>query len=139
MNKYKKVLDWLKEYTMEYDWIDFNVTPVQVGNMSVNSVPGIREINQFIDGTREVEMQFSIDLITKYDTGTSTINLDAIQEFNNISEWIDEQNEIGNYPDIDGVIIEEVSGLQLYPTLTIDASMKKAKYQGQYKLTYMEV
>ena len=114
------------------------MTPVMIGNVSVNSATGIRELERYLDGTRKVEMQFAIDLITKYDVEQSTINLEAIQEFQDISEWIDEQNEQGNYPDIDGVIIEEISGLQLYPTLTIDASMEKAKYQGQYKLTYME-
>lgn len=137
MNKYKKILDWLQDYNLTFKWIDFNVTPLDVGQMSVNSVSNQREIETYIDGTRLVELMFAIDLVCDYDTGTSETNLNAIQEFNDISDWIETQNEEGNFPDIDG-LVEEVVALQLAPTLTISEDMSKAKYQGQFKITYME-
>lgn len=136
MNKYKKILEWLQDYNLTYNWIDFNVTPFQKGNMAVNSVSGARELESFIDDSKIVELLFSIDLIAKYSKTTSDTNINAIEEFDNIQKWIEEQNKEGNLPDINGA--EEIVSLQLIPIMTVDSEGKLAKYQGQYKLVYME-
>lgn len=136
MNKYKKILEWLQDYNLIFKWIDFNVTPFQAGNMAVNSVSGARELETYMDDSRLVELLFSVVLIAKYGKGTSDTNVNAIEEFDNIQAWMEEQNKIGNLPEIDGA--EEVVSLQLVPIMTVDSEGKLAKYQGQYKLVYME-
>lgn len=140
VNRYEKISDWLKTYTPRFSWIYFNVTNSEPGNLSLNSVQNERELDKFIDGSRRVEFLFALDLVKEYDTGTSTINLEANKEFENISEWIEAQNKDKNFPDFgNNIIIEQVDVLETVPSVTIDTQAGMAKYQGQFKITYMEM
>ena len=108
--------------------------------MTVNSVSNGREIRSFIDGTREVEFLFAISLQKSFDSGgTSDVNLDAIQEFENIALWIEANNKSKTYPNFgDNVEIEKIEVMQTAPTVTVDQNGKIAKYLGQFKITYLE-
>ncbi len=140
VNRYEKISDWLKTYTPRFSWIYFNVTNSEPGNLSLNSVQNERELDKFIDGSRRVEFLFALDLVKEYDTGTSTINLEANKEFENISEWIEAQNKDKNFPAFgNNIIIEQVDVLETVPSVTIDTQAGMAKYQGQFKITYMEM
>lgn len=140
VNKYEKLAEWLKEYSPTYSWIYFNVTLSEVNNLTVNSVQNERELTQFINGDREVEFLFALDLVKEYDTGTSSINLEANEEFEKIADWIEEQNKVKNFPDFgSNIIIEKVEVLETVPSVTIDTQAGMAKYQGQFKITYLEV
>jgi hypothetical protein len=140
VNRYEKISDWLKTYTPRFSWIYFNVTNSEPGNLSLNSVQNERELDKFIDGSRRVEFLFALDLVKEYDTGTSTINLEANKEFENISEWIEAQNKDKNFPDFgNNIIIEQVDVLETVPSVTTDTQAGMAKYQGQFKITYMEM
>lgn len=137
MINFNKILKWLEDYPQIADWIDFNTTPFEVDNLSFNTVSTEREVETYMDGTRLVDLTFALDLICNYDTGTSNTNLGAMQKFQAISDWIEAQNQEENYPDIDGVV-EEVKALQLVPTIVVDQGLAKAKYQGQFRIRYME-
>ena len=108
--------------------------------MSVNSVGTGRLIEEFVDGTRECEFLFSISLQKKYDAGgTTNTNLEAIQEFENISKWVEEKNRDQEFPAFaDNELIEKVEVMTSAPTMTVDENNKVAKYLGQFKITYME-
>lgn len=136
-NQFKKILDWLKGYNFTYNWIDFNVTPVEAGNVSVNTVSTVREIQSYIDGSRVVDLTFAITLVCDYDTEQSEVNLDAMQDYLNMSGWIEEQNADENFPDIEGEVYHIVA-LQTVPTVVPDNDMKVAKYQGQFTIRYKE-
>ena len=139
MNKYKAITDWLMDYSLLYSWIYFNVIRGEADTLSLNSVPNERELVQYINGDREVELLFALDLVKEYDIGTSDINLEANEEFENISNWIEEQNNNGNYPDFgENIKIEEVEVLETTPSVIIDSQNNLAKYQGQYRITYIE-
>lgn len=140
VNRYEKISEWLKEYTPRFRWIYFNVTNSEADNLSLNSVQNERELDKFIDGSRRVEFLFALDLVKEYDTGTSSINLEANREFETISEWIELMNKEKHFPDFgENVIIEQVDVLETVPSVTVDTQAGMAKYQGQFKITYMEM
>ncbi len=140
VNRYEKISEWLKEYTPKFRWIYFNVTTSEADNLSLNSVQNERELDKFIDGSRRVEFLFALDLVKEYDTGTSSINLEANREFETISEWIELMNKEKHFPDFgENVIIEQVDVLETVPSVTVDTQAGMAKYQGQFKITYMEM
>lgn len=140
VNRYEKISEWLKEYTPRFRWIYFNVTNSEADNLSLNSVQNERELDKFIDGSRRVEFLFALDLVKEYDTGTSSINLEANREFETISEWIELMNKEKHFPDFgENIIIEQVDVLETVPSVTVDTQAGMAKYQGQFKITYMEM
>lgn len=140
VNRYEKISEWLKEYTPKFRWIYFNVTTSEADNLSLNSVQNERELDKFIDGSRRVEFLFALDLVKEYDTGTSSINLEANREFETISEWIELMNKEKHFPDFgENVIIEQVDVLETVPSVTVGTQAGMAKYQGQFKITYMEM
>lgn len=140
VNRYEKISEWLKDYTPRFRWIYFNVTNSEADNLSLNSVQNERELDKFIDGSRRVEFLFALDLVKEYDTGTSSINLEANREFETISEWVELMNKEKHFPDFGkNVIIEQVDVLETVPSVTVDTQAGMAKYQGQFKITYMEM
>ena len=139
MNKYKKIADWLDGYVPAYSWIFFNVSPSEPDELTLNSVQNERELQTFIDGAREVEFLFALDLAKEFDIGTSEINLNAIEEFNKISDWVETQNIAKNFPDFgDNIIVESVEVLETVPSVSVDNQNQVAKYQGQFRITYIE-
>lgn len=140
VNRYEKISEWLKEYTPRFRWIYFNVTTSEPDNLSLNSIQNERELDKFIDGSRRVEFLFALDLVKEYDTGTSSINLEANREFEMISEWVELMNKEKHFPDFgENVIIEQVDVLETVPSVTVDTQAGMAKYQGQFKIMYMEM
>lgn len=140
VNRYEKISEWLKEYTPRFRWIYFNVTNSEADNLSLNSVQNERELDKFINGSRRVEFLFALDLVKEYDTGTSSINLEANREFETISEWVELMNKEKHFPDFgENVLIEQIDVLETVPSVTVDTQAGMAKYQGQFKITYMEM
>lgn len=140
VNRYEKISEWLKEYTPKFRWIYFNVTNSEADNLSLNSVQNERELDKFINGSRRVEFLFALDLVKEYDTGTSSINLEANREFETISEWVELMNKEKHFPDFEeNVLIEQIDVLETVPSVTVDTQAGMAKYQGQFKITYMEM
>lgn len=138
MNKYLAIVNWINEYRPLNEWTYFNVVIDEPNTMTVNSVSNGRSINEFIDDTNEVEFLFAISLQKSFDSGgTSDVNLEAIQEFENIAKWVETQNKLKNFPAFDEAI-EKVEVMQTAPTVTPDSTGKVAKYLGQFKITYME-
>lgn len=138
MNLYEKISDWIIDYTPLANWIYFNSTPITVGAVSMNSVPGESILKKFIDGRTERQILFAIEMVKEYDlAGTSSINLDAFEEVTNFAEWINHQKELGNYPDFgNDNIIEDIDVVTNVPTMLLDTQNSLARYQFQVKIIY---
>lgn len=140
MNKYEELSNWLTEYQPLGDWIYFNVTNIEEGSTSLNSMSSPKYLNKFIDGSTECELNFSIDLIKSYDTGTSTTNLEAIEECHQLINWCNKQNNLGILPDFGkGFIVNQVDILDNTPELSIDPENMLAKYQILGKVNYLDL
>lgn len=140
MNIYKQVNDWLLEYTALNNWIYFNATPYVSGAVAMNSVAGDRVKKSFINGDIEKELVFAIDMVTEYDaTGTSDINLNAIDEVSHFCEWLEEQEINKNYPYFgDNCVIDKVEVLNNVPSLMVNQEQMLSKYQFQARITYTQ-
>lgn len=141
MNLYKNINDWLiSEYKPLNNWLYFNATPMNIGAVTMNSVPGDRVIKKYVDGTCKCEIIFAIDMITEYDSqGTSDINMNALDEVINFSDWLDTVN-INDAPDLGGdKELTKMEVLTNVPSILVDNTNMLAKYQFQCKITYTQL
>ncbi len=136
-NKYKLIADWLKGYTPLNKYVYFNVTPFESDNVSLNSVSGEAYLDEFIDGTHRIELLFSVNYILDYDELKSDLNLRMNEEFISLNKWVRQQDKEGNYPEFN-CSIEKVEPLTTTPTVTRDTTHNLAKYQGEFKITFIE-
>lgn len=141
MNIYEKINEWLTTtYQPLNEWLYFNATPMIVGTVAMNSVSGDRVYKRFVDGSVQRRVIFAIDMVLSYDdAGTSDVNMNAINEVNKFSEWIEEQLSLQNVPDFGkNRTIESIEVLTNVPSLLIDNTNGLAKYQFQARIEYKD-
>lgn len=141
MNIYEKINEWLATtYQPLNEWLYFNATPMIVGTVAMNSVSGDRVYKRFVDGSVQRRVIFAIDMVLSYDdAGTSDVNMNAINEVNKFSEWIEEQLSLQNVPDFGkNRTIESIEVLTNVPSLLIDNTNRLAKYQFQARIEYKD-
>lgn len=141
MNIYEKINEWLATtYQPLNEWLYFNATPMIVGTVAMNSVSGDRVYKRFVDGSVQRRVIFAIDMVLSYDdAGTSDVNMNAINEVNKFSEWIEEQLPLQNVPDFGkNRTIESIEVLTNVPSLLIDNTNRLAKYQFQARIEYKD-
>lgn len=141
MNIYEKINEWLATtYKPLNEWLYFNATPMIVGTVAMNSVSGDRVYKRFVDGSVQRRVIFAIDMVLYYDdAGTSDVNMNAINEVNKFSEWIEEQLSLQNVPDFgNNKTIESIEVLTNVPSLLIDNTNGLAKYQFQARIEYKD-
>lgn len=141
MNIYEKINEWLATtYQPLNEWLYFNATPMIVGTVAMNSVSGDRVYKRFVDGSVQRRVIFAIDMVLSYDdAGTSDVNMNAINEVNKFSEWIEEQLSLQNVPDFgNNRTIESIEVLTNVPSLLIDNTNGLAKYQFQARIEYKD-
>lgn len=141
MNIYAKIENWLKLYKPLNNWIYFNATPDIDGTVAMNSVAGDRVIKRFVDGSKQKEVLFAIDMISLYDnTGTSDINMKNLDEVDNFIEWLELQDKEKNYPTFnDYTIINKLEVLNSTPTILINTQDMLSKYQFQVRISYKDI
>ncbi len=141
MNIYEKINEWLATtYQPLNEWLYFNATPMIVGTVAMNSVSGDRVYKRFVDGSVQRRVVFAIDMVLSYDdAGTSDVNMNAINEVNKFSEWIEEQLPLQNVPNFGkNRTIESIEVLTNVPSLLIDNTNGLAKYQFQARIEYKD-
>lgn len=141
MNIYEKINEWLATtYQPLNEWLYFNATPMIVGTVAMNSVSGDRVYKRFVDGSVRRRVIFAIDMVLSYDdAGTSDVNMNAINEVNKFSEWIEEQLSLQNVPDFgNNKTIESIEVLTNVPSLLVDNTNGLAKYQFQARIEYKD-
>ena len=140
MNKYEQVTKYLADnYIPLGNWIYFNATVFEDGNTSINTIESERATKVYIDGSKEVELLFAIAMIKTYDTEMSNTNIEAISEIDNFMTWIEEQNNIENYPFLgDNITVLEINVLDLSPSLAVDTEQNLSKYQFNCNIKFLE-
>lgn len=140
MSLYNIVNEWLvNNYTPISGWLYFNATPMIIGTVAMNSVSGDKTVKKYIDGSKQNELIFAIDMVTAHDAqGTSDTNMLALQEVENFSTWLDNIKS-SNFPDFgDYKKVQKVEVLTSVPSLLINSEQMLAKYQFQARIIYID-
>lgn len=140
-NIYQKLTDYLKGCPELGNYIYFNVIPLDVDTASVNSNPASTVLNEYVDGSKEVRLLFNINIVKEYDDGgTSDLNLDAIEIFDNIIGFIEKSNNAHNFPDLgENYTVNELGATYKAPEVYITQDNPNiARYEGQFYLEYLE-
>lgn len=137
-NLFKLINEWLKQYEPIGSWLYFNSTPVELGTTSMNTLPSSQTKN-YIDGSKDVILLFTINMVKSYDEGTSDINMDALDEVCQFTDWIREQNDNLNYPVFgDNINVTKVEVLSTVPSLAINQTAQLAQYSFNARLIYKD-
>ena len=88
----------------------------------------------------EKEYGFSIIAVKPYSTDEDNLNLEAMNFAQCISDWIEQQDKLKNYPAFpDNCQIRKTEALQNMPNLTgINAKENLARYMVQCRIIYFE-
>ena len=65
--------------------------------------------------------------------------MEAMEEFENISDWIEKQNNAESFPDFGTDVISNIEVLETNPGVSVDTNENLAKYQGQYRISYLHI
>lgn len=137
LDKNKALSDYIATYPQLYGWLFFNTIQSSVGETSLMT-DSINVLDNYIDNTKRKEYLFAIMMMKPYDTGTSDNNIDVLAETQNFIKWIDEQDELKNYPDWVNCLIKEISVLSEMPILSVDQDTNVAQYMIQLRIEYVE-
>lgn len=139
MNIYDELTTWLKNCPDTDSYIFFNVIPVEIGVTALTTVPNTRSVQDFTDGSSEVTELFNINLVKEYDpSGTSDINILALDAFENVTSWIKEQNINNNLPIIDGITVNYIQPSYTVPDIYLNEDTGNVRYEGRYEINYLE-
>ena len=141
MNIYDSLTKWLSENYLtqaDTDWINFNAMKNEINNTSVMSENvGIETIN-YNDGSRRITMPFQVSMVKAYDTEQSDTNIDGMSKASEFIDWIRDQNDIANYPDLgDEVCVEELLVENEIPEFLVSTDGTLANYVVNCKIIYL--
>lgn len=138
MNYYKKIQEWIETCPYVNDYVYFNVVPMEEDTTAITSAQGINDTTKYIDGTSEKELKFNIDLVKVYDEGTSDLNVEALESFDQIDQWIEIQDAVSNYPDFNGLLITSIEPFYTTPDVYISDDDSKCRFSKEYTLKFIE-
>ena len=138
-NKNTAMLEYLRQYPGLQSFLFFNSMVDQIGNTAVQTVSGETWEKKYVRGHGIKQWDFAVVKIAQADTGTSDINADETQAVQDFMDWIDEQNETGNFPDFSPGKVLSIQNLQNMPNFAgIDNNEGTAKYMFQCRVRYYE-
>ncbi len=111
----------------------------KIDNYSLEAVPAERIVNTFVDGSKRKQKIFVFASRKTY-SQDEIDNLENYKLFDSLAEWIEEQNEDENYPDISEIEnIEEIEAIEIIDSPYVAAvSENEARYQMEIKITYIQ-
>lgn len=137
--KARKISEYLNTYPQLYNWLYFNTVTNAPGDMSMLTDSDNKIPPQYIDGSWDKEYIFAVAMVKQYDTGTSDINMEALEETENFIEWVKENNKLEIFPDFGELC--NISGMEVVdevPQLAVDGEQNIARYTVSMKINYTE-
>lgn len=116
--------------------INVEFLPQEVGTFSIEAVPEQSVIETYINGDEQRQFTFVVASRFIYSDEAKQA-IDNSGFFEDFVEWIEEQNEIGNYPILTGN--KTATGIEVTTSgylFNIASGMRDARYQVQMKLYY---
>lgn len=133
------IIDNIREFIkecplLENDKINVNYLGGDTVSYTIEQVPTNPLIKRYSDGGKQKQVLFIFASRENYDEDVLE-NMDVAKFYEEFAEWIEEQNESGNLPVLDGGMIS-----QAMETLTsgylINSEDRTARFQIQLRLVY---
>ena len=133
------IIDNIREFIkecplLENDKINVNYLGGDTVSYTIEQVPTNPLIKRYSDGGKQKQVLFIFASRENYDEDVLE-NMDVAKFYEEFAEWIEEQNESGNLPILDGGMIS-----QAMETLTsgylINSEDRTARFQIQLRLVY---
>lgn len=109
------------------------------GSYSIEETPANPVVRSFVDGSRECQFLFIFASRNFYATDASRENIDNLHLYEKLSEWIDDNNRQGIFPELgedrEAEKVEITTGGYLFG---VNDGQRCARYQIQCRLTYKE-
>ncbi len=139
IDKDRALMDWITSNVDENSRLLFNFLSENDGDMALVIAPESRS-TQNIDGSRECLYLFYLQIMCPFSQTTDDVNTESMRVLRAWQAWIDEQEDVGNYPDFGPKCsCYELENLadnpQIAMTYTED---QKVKYQFPAQLKYLE-
>ena len=136
--KAKAITDYIKKYSQSHNWLYFNVILKAPGSTSVIT-DSDNTIQEYIDGSKDKEYQFMVEMAKNYDTGTSEANMEALEETKEFIDWVNDNEQKGDYPIFpDNCLMESIEVLGEMPEVVVDPIQNIARYRISLKIKYIE-
>lgn len=123
-------------YLEELAAVNIDFLPDSPDSYSIEEVPTQTVIREYLDGSKEMQFVFVFASRFYYSDETKN-NIENCGFYEDFSEWLDEQTEIGNLPamreDMTPYKIEAMSSGYLFD---ISGDLSNARYQIQCRLIY---
>ena len=136
VNHNKAIYDFVEQYPQLSSWLYFNTINMAPYNASM--LTGTDNLlKEYIDGAEQRQYVCQIAFMREYDTGTSDVNISAMEEAQNSNKWVEEQDSIKNYPIFsDNEEIEKIEGTTQIPEMSVDTDSSIARYTLSVRITY---
>jgi len=135
VTKLEILWEWLKTCELIEGWLYFNAVRLEENNVSLSMI-GNNTIQDYISGSSERELVFSIDFMQLHDLEQSDTNLKSTEEVIGLADWI----ESAILPDFgESCVVEKVEILEEIPSVLIDQDLNLCKYQFQARVLYLQL
>lgn len=136
VNYNQSVYDYVEQYPQLSSWLYFNTINMAPYNASM--ITGTDNLlKEYIDGSQQRQYVCQIAFMREYDTGTSDVNMIAMEEAQNFNRWIEEQDNKRIYPIFnENDIIEKIEGTTQIPEMSVDNNSSIARYTMAIRIIY---
>lgn len=138
MSQNKSIIEALREYfcqcpLLKEGKIGVDYLGALATEYSVNPEACTPIVKQYIDGGSLRQYQFSF-MSVEYYSSDALLNIENSGFYEAFADWVEQQNEIGNLPDVQGIqSIEVLSSAYLFT-----ADEQTARYLIQCRITYLK-
>lgn len=135
----KKLLEWAQECDALTDTPLLNWLGANDGECAIVPIPADAEPGFISGDVKEVTYDFMFQVMFQLSETTDDVNTDNMFTLRGWQDWIEEQEEAGNYPDFgDGYSCYELQNLSNMPQLAEVYESGMAKFQFPVRLKYLE-
>lgn len=141
-NKFiKSIIEYLKECPIfsEDASVNINYLGSNIDDYSLEAVPAERIVSNFIDG-KKLKQKIFVFASRKAYSKDIIENEQNYEFFEELAEWIEEQNDNEIYPDVSNISkIEEIDSIEVIDSPYIAViSEEEARYQMEIKINYIQ-
>lgn len=137
MNKHEAMFNYISQYKAFP--LTFNYSEEANGNTSLITVYSDSEIKRYLSGSQK-EYIFAIKQTKPYHAGAAVPsgNTQAMYDVQRFMDWIDEQQQLRNYPDFgEDCKVQSIENLQNMPAIA-ETDHHNVQYMFQCRVVYYE-